>query len=210
MRAVHVEREKLLEEINRNRQEASRSKKRLKERTDEHLAKNLSRMTREAEQRELRLRDDMEKFLIQQEQTLGTPDTKIDAMMERRTQAIMDRLDGLLGSMSGSKTGEPNSGEPDREPRVNFNEQPNRRRTHGCTRGRSSSSSYATGDNRPRGPKHQSKFDWQQTDLKRTTDARQTCDWEMGFQELESCESRKQSSQRLGQDGKSGAFIRRQ
>ena len=64
----------------------------------------------------------------------------------------MDRLDGLLGSMSGSKTGEPNSGEPGREPRVNFNEQPNRRRTHGCTRGRSSSSSYATGDNRPRGP----------------------------------------------------------
>ena len=49
--AVHVERENLREEINRNRQEVSRSKKRLKERTDEHLAKNLSRMTREAEQR---------------------------------------------------------------------------------------------------------------------------------------------------------------
>ena len=49
---------------------------------------------------------------IQQEQTLGTLDTKIDAVMERRTQAIMDRLDGLLGSRSGSKTGEPNSGEP--------------------------------------------------------------------------------------------------
>ena len=52
-RAVHVERENLLEEINRNRQEVSRSEKRLKERTDEHLAKNLSPMTREAEQREL-------------------------------------------------------------------------------------------------------------------------------------------------------------
>ena len=50
-------------------------------------------MTREAEQRELRLRDDMEKLRIQQEQSLGTLDTKIDAMMERRTQAIMDRLD---------------------------------------------------------------------------------------------------------------------
>ena len=49
--AVHVERENLREEINRNRQEVSRSEKRLKERTDEHLAKNLSRMTREAEQR---------------------------------------------------------------------------------------------------------------------------------------------------------------
>ena len=51
-RAVHVERESMREEINRNRQEVGRSKKRLKERTDEHIAKNLSRMTREAEQRE--------------------------------------------------------------------------------------------------------------------------------------------------------------
>ena len=148
--AVHVERENLREEINRNRQEVSRSKKRLKERTDEHLAKNLSRMTREAEQRELRLRDDMETLRIQQEQTLGNLDTKIDAMMERRTQAIIDRLDGLLGSRSGWKTGEPNSGEPGKETRVKFTEQPNRRRTHGSTRGRGSSSSCATGDTRPR------------------------------------------------------------
>ena len=124
----------------------------MKERTDEHSAENLSRMTREAEQRELRLRDDMEKLRTQQEQTLGTFDTKIGAMMERRTQAIMDSLDGLLGSRSGSKNGEPNSVEPRREPRVNFNEQLNRRRTHGSTRGRGSSSSFATGDNRPRGP----------------------------------------------------------
>ena len=93
-RAVHMERESLREEINRNGQEVGRSEKRLKERTDEHMAKNLSRMTREAEQRELRLRDDTEKLRIQQEQSLGTLDTKIDAMMERRTQAIMDRLDG--------------------------------------------------------------------------------------------------------------------
>ena len=120
-RTVHVERESLWEEINRNRQEASRSEKRLKKRTDEHLAKNLSRLTRQAEQREFRLRDDMEKLRIQQEQTLGTLDTKIDAMMERRIQAIMDRLDGLLGSRSGSKNGESHSGEPSREPRVNFN-----------------------------------------------------------------------------------------
>ena len=102
-RAVHIERESLREEINRNRQEVGRSEKRLKERTDEHMTRNLSRMTREAEQRELRLRADMEKLRIQQEQSLGSLDTKIDAMMERRTQAIMDRLDGLLGSKSGSK-----------------------------------------------------------------------------------------------------------
>ena len=50
------------EEINRNRQEVGRSEKRLKERTDEHIAMNLSRMTREAEQRELCLRDDIEKL----------------------------------------------------------------------------------------------------------------------------------------------------
>ena len=150
-RAVHVERESLREEINRNRQEVGRSEKRLKERTDGHIAKNLSRMTREAEQRELRLRDDMEKLKIQQEQSLGTLDTKIDAMMERRTQAIMDRLDRLLGSKSGPKEGEPNSGGPSREPKVNFNDH-QRRRTYGSTRGRGSSSGYATRDKRTWGP----------------------------------------------------------
>ena len=51
-RAVHVERKNLREEINSNRKKVSRSEKRFKERTDEHLAKNLSRMTREAEQGE--------------------------------------------------------------------------------------------------------------------------------------------------------------
>ena len=151
-RAVHVERESLREEINRNRQEVGRSEKRLKERTDEHIAKNLSRMTREAEQRELRPRDDTEKLRNQQEQSLGTLDTKIDAMIERRTQAIIDSLDELLGNKSGPREGEPNSGGPSREPRVNFNDQQNRRRTYGSTRGRCRSAGYATGDNRTWGP----------------------------------------------------------
>ena len=151
-RAVHVERESLPEEINRNRQEVSRSEKRLKERTDEHMAKNFSRMTSEAEQRETRLRYDMEKLRSQQEQILGTLDTRTDAMMERRTQVIMDRLDGLLGNMNGSRNREANSGEPNRESRVNFNEQANRRRTYGSTRGRGSSSSYPTGDKKSWGP----------------------------------------------------------
>ena len=149
-RAVHIERESL-REINRNRQEVGRSEKRLKERTDEHMTRNLSRMTREAEQRELRLRADMEKLRIQQEQSLGTLDTKIDAMMERRTQAMIDRLDGLLSSKSGPKEGEPNSGGPSREPRVNFNEH-QRRKTYGSTRGRGSSSGYATRGNAAWGP----------------------------------------------------------
>ena len=78
-RAVHLERESMREELNRNRQEISRNEKRLKERTDEYLAKKLSRMTREAEQRETRLRDDVEKLRSQQEQTLGTLDKRIDA-----------------------------------------------------------------------------------------------------------------------------------
>ena len=179
-RAVHVERESLRKEINRNRQEVSRSEKRLKERTDEHFAKNLSRMTREVEQRELRLRDDMEKLRIQQEQTLGTLDTKIDAMMERPTQAIMDRLDGLLGSKNGPKDGESNSGGPSREPRVNFNDQQNSRRTYGSTRGRCSSSGYATGNNGIWGPniRGSSTGNRQTSNLKRTTEARHTCDWE--------------------------------
>ena len=60
-RAVHNERVSLREEINRNRQEVGRSEKRLKERTEKHIAKNLSRMTREAKQREVLLRDEMEK-----------------------------------------------------------------------------------------------------------------------------------------------------
>ena len=89
----------------------------------------------------------MEKMRIQQEQTLGALDTKIDAMMERRFQAFIYRLDGLLGNRSGE-----NSGEPSRESRVNFMERPNRRRTYGYMRGRGCSSSNATGDIRLRGP----------------------------------------------------------
>ena len=53
----------------------------------------MSRIMREAEEREKRLRGDLEQLPIEQEQTLGTLDTRIDAMMERRTQATMDRLD---------------------------------------------------------------------------------------------------------------------
>ena len=60
-------------------------------------------MTREAEQRETRLMDDMEKLRRQQEQTVWFLDTRIDAMMEKRIQAIIDKLDGLLENRSGSK-----------------------------------------------------------------------------------------------------------
>ena len=169
-RAVHIERESLREEINRNRQEVGRSEKRLKERTDEHMTRNLSRMTREAEQKELRLRDDMEKLRIQQEQSLGTLDTKIDAMMERRTQAITDRLDGLLSSKSGPKEGEPNSGGPSREPRVNFNAH-QKRKTYGSTRGRGSSSGYATRGNGAWGPNSRASSTWG-TDKPLTNDQR--------------------------------------
>ena len=82
----------------------AQAKKILKERTDEYLAENLSQMAREAEQRETRLRDDMEKLRSQHEQTFGTLDSRTDAMTERRRlQAIMDRFDELLGDRSGSR-----------------------------------------------------------------------------------------------------------
>ena len=111
----------------------------------------------------------MEKLRIQQEQSLGTLDTKIDAMMERRTQAIMDRLDGLLGNKSGPKGGEPNSGGPSRESKVNFNDH-QRRRTYRSTRGRVSSSGYATRDNRTWGPNSRaSSTGNRQTSNERTT-----------------------------------------
>ena len=63
----------------------------------------------------------------------------------------MDRLDGLLGSRSGPREGEPNSAGPSRELKVNFHHH-QRRRTYGSTRGRGSSSGYATRDNRTWGP----------------------------------------------------------
>ena len=159
-------------------------------------------MTREVEQRELRLRDDMEKLRIQQEQTLGTLDTKIDAMMEGRTQAIMDRLDGLLGSRSGSKNGESNSGEPNREPpRGNFNEQQNRRRAYGSTRGRGSSSNYATGDNRSRGPNIRGSS----TGNRQTSDERPTQD----KYATERCDSRIKSHASQGRNNPSNSDRRK-
>ena len=71
-------------------------------------------MTRAAEQKEIRLRDDMEKLRSQQEQTLGTLDTRIDAMMDGHNQFIMDRLEGLVGNRSESKSRQATSGEPNR------------------------------------------------------------------------------------------------
>ena len=147
-RTVHVERENLREKINRNRQEVRRREKRFKKSTDEYLAKNLSRMTREAEERERRLTGDLEQLRSQQEQALGTLDTGRDAMMERRTQAIMDRLDGLVVNRSNSRNRGSHSEEADREPIINFNDRPNRGRTHGSTGGRDNSSINANGDNR--------------------------------------------------------------
>ena len=51
----------------------------------------------------------------------------------------MDRLVGLLGIKNGSRKDEANSGEPSREPKVNFHERPNRSRTYGSTIGRGNS-----------------------------------------------------------------------
>ena len=89
-------------------------------------------MTWEAKEREIRLRGDLEQLRSQQEHALGTLDTRNDAMMERRTQA---RLDSLMENWSTSTKREAHSREANREPRVNFNDRPNRGRTHGSVRG---------------------------------------------------------------------------
>ena len=73
-------------------------------------------------------------------------------MLERRTQAIMDKMDGLLGNRRGSRNRGAHSREASREPRVNFKEHPNRGRTYGSTRGRGYSYSNDTGSQRPRNP----------------------------------------------------------
>ena len=79
--AVHVEREILREEFIQNRQEVSKSEKRSKEMMDEYWVKNLLWITREADEREKWLRGDLEQLRSQQEQTRGTLDTWIDAML---------------------------------------------------------------------------------------------------------------------------------
>ena len=59
--------------------------------------------TREAEEKQKCLRADLAQLRSQQEQTLETLDTRIEAKMKRRTQAIMNKLYGLLGNRSGSR-----------------------------------------------------------------------------------------------------------
>ena len=81
----------------------------------------------------------------------------------------MDRLDGLLGSRSGPREGEPISGGPSREPKVNFNDH-QRRRTYGSTRGRGSSSGYAAWDKRTWGPNSRVKS----TGKRQTSNERRT------------------------------------
>ena len=92
----------------------------------EHLASKLSRITREAETREKRLRGDLEQLRGQQKQTRGTLDTRIDAIMKRPTQGIIYRLEGLLRrSLSRNIGAYPRDASS--EPRVNFNEHSNRK-----------------------------------------------------------------------------------
>ena len=134
------------EEIHRNKQEVN--EERLKKRTDESSARMLSRMTREAEQKERRLKNDMEQLRSQEELTLGTLDTRIDAMMERGFQAIMDRLDGLWGTGIGSRNKGEQLREAGREPKVNFSESSNIGRSKGSTRGRDNPSTKATGSHK--------------------------------------------------------------
>ena len=88
------------------------------------MAKNLSLTTKEAEERERerererRLLGDSKQLRSQQQQSLGALHARIDARLERRTQAIMYRLLDLLGNRRGSKNRGTHSREASREPRV--------------------------------------------------------------------------------------------
>ena len=95
---------------------------------------------------------DLEQLRSQQEQTLGNLDTRIEAMMERGTQAILARLESVMGIRSESRNRVEHSREASREPRVKFNKHQNRKRTHGFTRVRGNLYSNATGSQRPRHP----------------------------------------------------------
>ena len=69
-------------------------------------------------------------------------------MMERDTQAIMDRLDGLWGTGSGSRNKGEQLREVGREPKVNFSESSNMGRSKGSTTGRDNPSTKATGSHK--------------------------------------------------------------
>ena len=112
---------------------------------DDYWARNLSRMKQVAKQREKRLRDNMEQFRSQQEQTFATLDTRNNAMIKRRTQAIMDRFDNLLETRSGSRNKRQYSKDANWEPRLNSNEPLNRRRIKGSPRGMGNPSNNTTG-----------------------------------------------------------------
>ena len=108
----------------------------------------------------------MEKLLSQQEQTLGILDTRIDAMMEKRTQAIMDRLDGLLGNRSGSRNRENSIGSREWTS-INKVTEEGRMDPREVRAVHPAMPQGIIG----RGAKYQRRFYWQQTDLKRKTDA---------------------------------------
>ena len=79
-KAVHVERESLREVINSIIQEVSKSEKRLKERTDEHLAQNLSRLTRKLKEERNECGPTWSNFGINKSRPLGLllPDRRDD------------------------------------------------------------------------------------------------------------------------------------
>ena len=77
-------------------------------------------MTRESSERGKRLRGDLEQLGSRQEQTLGTLDTRMDAMLERRTQAIMERLDGLMANRSGTRNRGSHSREAYIDPQISI------------------------------------------------------------------------------------------
>ena len=102
-------------------------------------------MTREAKQREQRFIDDIEKLRSQQAQTLGTLDNR---MMERRTQALMVRLEFSL-KLEADQNKRKHSRYTSKEPIVNFNGPSSRGRTCESTRRGGNPSNNATASDTP-------------------------------------------------------------
>ena len=82
----------------------------------------------------------------------GTHGTRIHALMERRSQTVIDRIGGLVETVNGIGSRGTHSRNASIEPREIFNEPLSRGRVNGFTKGNSNQSNNATGSTMPRNP----------------------------------------------------------
>ena len=73
-------------------------------------------------------------------------------MTDRPTQAIMDRVYGLMETRYRSRNSRKHAREANRDPREDFNELSNRGKADGSARGRGNTTNNTTGSHTPRNP----------------------------------------------------------